>query len=193
MATQKQTGTGKAKHPHNARRPESAAVLKALAADDMDALRDALSYRQRRFCEEYIVDYNGAAAVIRAGYAPKWCDRQAYALMMNKGVVRYIDHLTQTAASKIRAIDPDYVIQGIVAVVQKEMARDGDKLRGFELLAKILGMLKDKTEISGPDGGAIEIEQRVKEEAQHFKTLMDRLRERQKLSESDKKKEVIID
>jgi len=29
----------------------------------------ALTPRQERFCEEYLVDFNGSAAAIRAGYA----------------------------------------------------------------------------------------------------------------------------
>jgi phage terminase small subunit len=164
-----------ANHPHNKERPESAAVKSALAVDDMSALADALSYRQRRFCEEYIIDFNGRAAALRAGYSTKWADRQAYQLMMNKGVVRYIDHLTTSAAAKIMAVDPDYIIQGVVSIVNKDQARDGDKLRGYELLARILGMLVEKKEVTGKDGGPIEVEQRIEEEASDFRNMLKRI------------------
>ena len=171
-----------ANHPHDNKRPESAGVKKALEADDIDMLRDALTYRQRRFCEEYVLDFDGAKAAVRAGYAPKWPDRQAHMLMQNKGVVRYIDHLQVSKESKIASVTPEYVIQRAIALI--DMAEQGKNvsaaLRGLELLARHLGMFIERKEISGPDGGAIEIEQRQQQEAEEFRVLMDRLRDRQK-------------
>lgn len=165
-------GTGKAKHPANQERPESPRVKKALENMDMDALRLALTPRQRKFCHEYVLDFNGAAAAVRAGYSTTYPDRQAHLLQKNQGIATYIDFLTASAAAKIMSVNPDWVIQGIVKIVNKENGRDGDKLRGFELIAKILGMLKDKTEISGPDGEAIEIRQRAEEDAAGFTSML---------------------
>lgn len=180
----------KAKHPHDPDRPESAAVRKALAKMDMEALAIALTPRQRAFCKEYTVDFNGAAAAVRAGYATKYADRQAHQLLKHKGVSTYIDHLTASKAAKIMSVDPDYVIQGIVEIVQKEVAKDGDKLRGYELLARIMGMFVDKTEITGKDGGAIEVEQRqIEEEASHVINLLNGMR---KKNDKTEKKEVHI-
>lgn len=165
-------GTGKAKYPANPDRPESPRVKKALENMDMEALRKAFTPRQRRFCDEYVVDYNGTAAAIRAGYSTKYPDRIANQLQQNQGIATYIDFLTASHASKIMSVDPDWVIQGITKIILKENGRDGDKLRGFELIAKILGMLKERTEISGPDGGAIEMKQRIEEEAAGFTALV---------------------
>jgi hypothetical protein len=72
--------------------------------------------------------------------------------------------LTKSKEARISTVDPDYIVTRILDIVNKDNAKDGDKLRGLELLARHLGMLRDKTEISGPDGGAIEM-QRVKEES----------------------------
>lgn len=158
----------KAKCEHDPERPESPAVRKALEAMDMEALGIALTHRQRRFCEEYTIDFNGAAAAIRAGYATNYPDRQAHQLLKNKGVAAYIEYLTASRASKIMSVDADWVMQGIVNTINAA-DRAGDKMRGYELVAKILGMLKDRTEITGADGGAIEIEQRrIDEEADSF-------------------------
>lgn len=170
---------GKARHPHDKNRPEPRTVVEAIAADDIEALVSALSVRQRRFAEEYCVDFNGSAAVIRAGYSPKYSDRQASTLRKHKGVARYIDHLTQSKEAKIVSISPDYVIQRIVEVMDREGVRDGDILRGAELLARHLGMLRDKTELSGPNGGPIETEnRRIEEEAESMKRQLDALRRR---------------
>lgn len=157
-----------AKVKHDPERPESPAVKKALEAMDMEALGMALTHRQRRFCEEYTVDFNGAAAAVRAGYSTNYPDRQAHQLLKNKGIAAYIEYLTASRASKIMSVDADWVMQGIVNTINAA-ERAGDKMRGYELVAKILGMLKDRTEISGPDGEAIQIEQRrVEQEADDF-------------------------
>jgi hypothetical protein len=161
-----------AKHPHDPERPESPAVRKALAAMDMEALGMALTPRQRRFCEEYTIDFNGAAAAIRAGYSTNYPDRQAHQLLKNKGISTYIDYVTASRASKIMSVDPDWVMQGVVKVIS-DAEKAGDKLRGYELVAKILGMLTDKHEITGKDGGAIEVEQRrIEEEATDFTRML---------------------
>lgn len=178
-AKQGQPPKGRARCPANPERPESPAVKKALSSLDMDALRKALTYKQRRFCEEYIVDFNGSAAAIRAGYSTKYPDRIAFQLLNNKGVETYCDFLTASAASKIMSINPDYVVQGIMKIVGKETGKDGDKLRGYELLARILGMFVDRTELTGKDGGAIEVEQRkIDEETQALTNMLNSMRKR---------------
>lgn len=180
---------GSAKHPYDPTRPESPAVKKALEADDMDALEMALTPRQRAFCKEYIVDYNGAAAAIRAGYAKDWADRQAHQLIKNQGIATLIEHLTLSAAAKITAVDADYIVQGIIGIIQKAEGRDGDKLRGYELLARLKGLFIDKQEITGRDGGAIEVEQRrIDEESDHFINMIKMMGRRNAAN----KKEVIV-
>lgn len=159
--------TGKARHPHDASRPESRAIKNALASGDMDQLELALSPRQRAFCHEYIVDFNGSAAAIRAGYSTKYPDRQAHLLLKNKGVAAYIDFLSRSKEAQIVSVNPDYVIQQITSIISKDTARDADKLRGLEMLARHLGMFVDRTEISGKDGEAIKY-QEIAVEADDF-------------------------
>jgi hypothetical protein len=170
---------GKAKHPHDADRPEPARIRKALEAQDIEALGKALTYRQRRFCEEYVVDYNGTAAAIRAGYATQWADRQAHILLKHEGVKAYIDHLSRSKEAKIMAVDPDYLLQKLVNVMNKPGAKDSDILRAVELYMKHKGMFIDRQEISGPDGGAIEMEQRQRVE-EDSAAVINRLRQMSK-------------
>jgi hypothetical protein len=158
-------------------RPLSSAVDKAVDRMDMDALRDALTVRQRRFCEEYCIDFNGAAAAIRAGYSKTWADRQAHLLVKhNRGVATYIDFLTMSQAAKIMSVDADYIIKGIIDIIQKAEGKDGDKLRGYELLARLKGLFIDKQEITGKDGGPLEVEQRIQEEASDFTKMLKNMR-----------------
>lgn len=173
-------GTGKAKHPHNKKRPSPKAVKNAIAKGDMGALRVALSPRQRAFAEEYLIDFNASAAARRAGYSPNCIARQAHLLMRHEGVREYLDYLLKSQEAKIQTVDPDYVITKTTAIINKDSVRDGDALRGLELIAKILGMLKEKTEISGPDGQAIEIEQRTRQEVSELLTTLSALSKKAK-------------
>lgn len=156
-----------ARHPHDTKRPESKAVVAALEADDIEALKNALAPRQLSFCNEYVVDFNATAAAARCGYSLKTAQQQASLLMRHKGIRRYLEHLQASKAAKITSIDPDYVIQKVTEIVTKAEAKDGDKLRGLELLARHLGMFVDRTEISGPDGGPLKHEE-VQNEADAF-------------------------
>jgi len=169
-----------ANHPHDASRPPTKAVQKALKTGNMAALELALTPRQRAFCKEYVVDFNGAAAVVRAGYSPNHPDKQAYQLKQNPGIAAYIDHLVMSKEAKINSVSPDYVIQQVTSIIHKEGAKDGDKLRALELLARHLGMFIDRTEITGKDGEALQIEQRVREEADSFINTIRRISDKNK-------------
>lgn len=174
-----------ANHPHDKDRPESKAVMAAVEAGDMDALKACLSPRMRAFCHEYMYDYSAKLATIRAGYSTKFAEQQGAKLMKHRGIAAYIDHLSLSKEAAITAINPDYVIQKVTEIVTKEGSRDGDKLRGLELLARHLGMFIDRTEITGKDGGAIAVEQRkIEEDARSVQDLLRKLSER---STSDKK------
>lgn len=170
---------GKAKHPHDVSRPEPAAIRRAIEKMDMAALKLALTVRQRRFCEEYILDFNGKAACIRAGYSTVNAEQQAHILRKHKGVATYIDHLLRSRESKIMAVDADYLLRRLTDIINKEDAKDSDVLRGLELYMRHKGMFTDKTEITGKDGGAIEVDnRRIEQEAQSFTLLMKSLKDR---------------
>lgn len=162
-------------------------IQQAIDRNDAKAVYDLLTTRQRRFCEEYSLDFDGKAATIRAGYAPKWADRQAHLLLKLPGVAFYIDDLTRSKEAKIVSVNPEYVIQRVLDIIGKDGARDGDKLRGLELLARHLGMFIDKTEITGKDGGPLETRQ-VEQDAQNFTNLLKTLADRADKKEPQTKK-----
>lgn len=163
---------GKAKYPHNSKRPEPQGVIRAIENDDLEALLRVLSVRQKRFAEEYVYDFDGKAAAIRAGYAIPTADKQAYILLKHRGVMYYIDHLSKNKETNITVIDENWIVQKIVSTLEKAEHRENFTaiLRAAELLARHKGMLRDKQEISGPDGNPIEIANRKKteEDADNF-------------------------
>ena len=146
-------------------RPEPLRLVRALSLPEdqqQAAIEAALNPRQLAFCREYVVDYSGTQAAVRAGYGPKNAQNQAFCLMAYKSVRKLIDIYNQSQASKIAVVDKDYIIQKVTEIVSTA-SKDSDKLRGLELLARHLGMFVDRTEITGKDGEAIRIEESKKE------------------------------
>lgn len=126
------------------------------------------------------MDFCGKAAAIRAGYSPKWADRQATINLDHEGIMVYIDHLQKSNEAKSMAISPDWVTQRITSLILRDDIKAMEELRGLELLSKILGMLKDRTELSGPDGEAIRVQQqRIDEDAAAMEALLRRLNQKQ--------------
>ncbi len=68
-----------------------------------------LDLRQQRFCEEYIIDWNGKRAAIAAGYSEKTATVQASQLLTKLNIKAYITECKTkieelAGVSKIRAI-----------------------------------------------------------------------------------------
>lgn len=60
----------------------------------------ALSPKQEKFCQEYVVDLNGTQALIRAGYSEKTAKEQASALLTKLNIKARIKHLQDRLAEK---------------------------------------------------------------------------------------------
>jgi phage terminase small subunit len=139
-----------------------------------------LTPRQYRFCEEYIKDFNASQAAVRAEYdVSDNKNKVGSQLVKNPFVRRVIDHLiTLRAADTV--VNVDYVVNKIVKAIEKADNQNNHAavLRGAELLARYLGMFTEKHEISGPDGEAIKLEQRIKEDVADFTSSIARLAKR---------------
>ncbi len=142
-------------------RPEPIRLIRALSLTEdkiQQAIEDALTPRQLAFCKEYIIDHVAKAAAIRAGYSPHTAGPISTNLMRYRSINRLIELYTQSNAQRITTVDADYIINKIVEIVTTAN-RDGDKLRGLELLARAKGLFIERTEITGRDGEAIRIEE----------------------------------
>ena len=148
----------------------------------LEALKDSLTFRQRRFVEEYVVDFSAVSAALRAGYSKNYSEHRSHELIKHPVIAEYLQAVTESKQSKIVSIDPDYIIAQVVSIIGNGDTKNTDKLRGLELLARHLGMFIDRTEISGPDGEAIKMEQKIKEDVADFTTALTRLAKREENS-----------
>lgn len=128
---------------------------------------DKRNNRHELFCREYIIDYIGTQAAIRAGYSKKTAHVQASELLKNPKVLARIRDLQKEQTERL-AITSDWVVQQLVDVVKKSkepepvMEWDYDEkalvktgeytfdskgaTKALELLGKHLGMYVDKVE-----------------------------------------------
>lgn len=129
-----------------------------------------MTNKQELFCQEYIVDYNGTQAAIRAGYKPDSARKQASRLLTNEDILARVRELQQEQIRWL-ALTQDYVLQQLVDTYRccrapaPVMIYDPDSgsmvesgtyqfdskgaLRALELLGKHLGMYQDKLQVSG--------------------------------------------
>jgi len=108
----------------------------------------ALTAKQQRFVEEYLVDLNATQAAIRAGYSPK----SAYAIgseNLTKPEVKAALHAAQAEVATKAKITRDYLIEHANDIMLKAKANGAwAAARGaIELLAKLTGHLVEKRDL----------------------------------------------
>jgi phage terminase small subunit len=123
----------------------------------------ALTEKQRRFCDEYLIDLNASDAARRAGYSQKTSKESAAQLLTNINVQAYITSKIKIRSERVN-ITQDYVLSTIAATIERcrqaEPVRDsegneigeykfdaGAVLKGCELLGKHLAMWTEKQQV----------------------------------------------
>lgn len=80
----------------------------------------ALTPKQRRFVEEYLVDLNATQAAIRAGYSPRSAKQVGDALLSKPHVAAAVAAL-QAERTRRTQIDADYVLNRLVEIDQMDV------------------------------------------------------------------------
>lgn len=80
----------------------------------------ALTARQSRFVDEYLIDLNGKQAAIRAGYAATSAEYQASRLLSNDKVKNAIAE-RKAVRSNRTSVDSDYVLHRLVEIDQMDV------------------------------------------------------------------------
>lgn len=125
----------------------------------------ALSDRQQRFVDAYLVDPNATKAAIAAGYSAATAKQQGSRLLTNVDVAAAIEKRRSKAAEKA-----DLTLQAhletlnhlrdqAAAANQYSAAVSAEVSRG-----KAVGLYVDKTELSGKNGGPLVVNVRVTRE-----------------------------
>lgn len=124
----------------------------------------ALTAKQSRFVDEYLVDLNATQAAIRAGYSAKTAEQQAYQLLQKTSVQEAIAQAKQAREQRTQ-ITADLVLREVASIalapLGDEVVKTADKLKALELAGKHLAMWTDKKQVLGPDGRELQHSIRV--------------------------------
>ena len=123
-----------------------------------------MTAKQRRFCDEYLIDLNATQAAIRAGYSKKNADNIASENLRKPKIKAYIDERMKEKEDSLIA-KQDEVLKYLTSVMrgksessvlaccgdgfQEVIAKPPDekeRLKAAELLGKRYGLYTEKTE-----------------------------------------------
>jgi phage terminase small subunit len=127
-------------------------------------MRPKLTPKQKRFCQEYIIDFNGTQAAIRAGYSKKTASELAYEYLRKPHIQAAIQESCKKIEEKT-GITIQEVVNDLVRL--KDLCLDQDKIdssganAALKTLLQHLGGLSNKHEITGKDGGPIETQYNI--------------------------------
>lgn len=130
-----------------------------------------LNEKQKRFCEEYLIDLNATQAAIRAGYSEKTAYTIGQKLTKKSEVKAYIEEKLETLKNE-RTADTQEIMEYLTSVMRGESESEEivlkgvgkgsqkiekvhkkpsekDKLKAAELLGKRFGMFTEKVEVDG--------------------------------------------
>lgn len=98
----------------------------------VEELLAVLEDKQRRFAEQYIIDFNGNAAAIRAGYAENSAAQQASRLLNHDNIQLYLQYLISDRAKRTQ-ITADRVVQEIAKIAFHDVSELLDYFDGHVL------------------------------------------------------------
>lgn len=100
-----------------------------------------LTAKQKKFCNEYMIDLNAKQAAIRAGYSKNTAKEIGYENLTKPIIKEYIANLQKEITCRTN-ITVDFVLNGI-----REIALNGEaennRLKAFDLLGRHVGIYEN--------------------------------------------------
>ena len=124
-----------------------------------------MNARQKKFCDEYLIDCNATQAAIRAGYSPKTAKQIGQENLTKPNLKAYIDEQLEILHNQ-KTADAQEVLEYLTSVMRGEhteqtlqLIGDGvqqianidvsarERLKAAELIGKRYGMFKDNVNV----------------------------------------------
>ena len=124
-----------------------------------------MNAKQKRFCDEYLIDCNATQAASRAGYSPKTAKQIGQENLTKPDLKKYIDEQLEQIHSE-KTADAQEVLEYLTAVMRGEhteqvlkLIGEGvqtvtdidvsarERLKAAELIGKRYGMFKDNVNV----------------------------------------------
>lgn len=126
-----------------------------------------MNTKQKRFCDEYLIDCNATQAAIRAGYSPKTAKITGAKLLTNANLKAYIEEQLEKIHSE-KIADAQEVLEYLTAVMRGQhteqvlkLVGEGvqtitdidvaakERIKAAELIGKRYGLFKDNLDVGG--------------------------------------------
>lgn len=139
-----------------------------------------LTPKMLEFVDLYMIHMNATKAVELGSYKTINPTRHAADLMQHPLIRAEIEKRLEARSAKSE-VEASYLIQKLMNIVESsdDRVKVSDTLRAIELLGKSIALWKERQEVSGPDGAAIQHEQRVTESADAFTQKLKQLGKRE--------------
>lgn len=120
----------------------------------------ALTPKQKRFVEEYLVDLNATQAATRAGYSPRTANEQGARLLANVSIQTELKNAMQKRSQRTE-ITQDVIVEKLAEIALGEATdfsvdgypivegaknKTSSQLKALELLGKHLGLFDGKNQ-----------------------------------------------
>ena len=99
---------------------------------------DNLTDKQRRFCEEYVVDWNATQAAIRAGYSEKTAKETGYENLTKPHVESYINECKEKVA-ELAGISALQNARWLKEIAESKEEDSRVRIKAIEVLNKMKG------------------------------------------------------
>ena len=135
-----------------------------------------MNEKQKRFCDEYLIDCNATQAAIRAGYSPKTAYSIGEENLKKPELKTYIEQQLERIHNE-KTADTQEVLEYLTAVMRGEhteqvlrLAGNGvqeisdinvsakDRIKAAEMLAKRYGLLVDKVSVQDDSEILVKVE-----------------------------------
>lgn len=125
----------------------------------IDAYFGAANFNQLKAIE--LSDYNCKT---------RYSAHQTAAELMNHPLVKAEIDKRMAKRQERSEVKAEYLISKLIEIIEDAEASEktADRLRAIELAGKAIALWKERQEVSGPDGGAIQHEQNIKESVADF-------------------------
>ncbi len=119
-------------------------------------MSDKLTDKQKRFCEEYVIDWNATRSAIAAGYS----ENTAYSIgsenLKKPDILDYIEEIQKDLSklAGVSALGNILELKKILEVDESKEAKEraGDRIKALEVINKMLGFnAPEKSEVKKTD------------------------------------------
>jgi len=107
---------------------------------------NGLTEKQKRFCQEYVIDLNATQAAIRAGYSEKTAASIGAENLIKPEIEKFIKELQESKSDELNITFND-IARGVYDIAING-DRDSDKLKAYDQLSKMFGHYEKDNEQS---------------------------------------------